>query len=144
MNGRDFLDTNILIYQLDRAEPRKSDIAHELIRNGLANRSACISFQVVHECLNTVLRKAEIPLGAADADRYLRDVLSPLCTIFASIPLYQRAIELQSRYRYGFYDSLIIAAAQAGECRRLITEDMQHGQKLDELTIHNPFLGEQS
>jgi len=42
-------------------------------------------------------------------------------------------------YRYGFYDSLIIAAALEAGCTRLLTEDMQDGQRIETLTIENPF-----
>ena len=43
-----------------------------------------------------------------------------------------------------FYDALIIiiiiiAALEAG-CTRLLTEDMQHGQRIEGMTIMNPFL----
>jgi predicted nucleic acid-binding protein len=37
------------------------------------------------------------------------------------------------------YDSLIVAAALAAGCTRLLSEDLQHGQRIDTLVIHNPF-----
>lgn len=41
---------------------------------------------------------------------------------------------------FAFYDSLIVAAAQAADCRLLLTEDLQDGQAIDDrLTIRNPF-----
>jgi predicted nucleic acid-binding protein len=60
--------------------------------------------------------------------------------ISAALPLYQRALDLQTRYRYAFYDSLIVAAALTAGCSRLYTEDMQHGQQIEGLRIENPFL----
>jgi predicted nucleic acid-binding protein len=54
--------------------------------------------------------------------------------------LYQRALDIQARYRYGFYDALIIAAALEAGCIRLYSEDLQHGQRIERLTIENPFL----
>lgn len=59
-----FIDANVFIYPLERLDPRKSDITEQLITKGIATRTACISFQVVQECLNTAIRKAEIPLTA--------------------------------------------------------------------------------
>jgi predicted nucleic acid-binding protein len=32
-----------------------------------------------------------------------------------------------------------VAAAQAGECGVLLTEDLQHGQAFDQVRIVNPF-----
>ena len=54
--------------------------------------------------------------------------------------LYRRALEIQTRYGYGFYDSLIIAAALEAGCQHLLSEDMQHGQQIEQLRIVNPFL----
>jgi predicted nucleic acid-binding protein len=53
--------------------------------------------------------------------------------------LYEQALDIQSRYQYSFYDSLIIAAALDGGCTRLLSEDLQHGQRIESLTIENPF-----
>ena len=134
-----FIDTNVFVYHVDNTDKRKSDIAHSLIRDGLACDTSCISFQVVQEFLNTMIRKAKHPLPTDDAHSYLADVLSPLCRVFASIQLYQNALDLQARYRYGFYDSLIVAAALAAGCTQLLTEDLQDGQQISGLTIRNPF-----
>jgi predicted nucleic acid-binding protein len=56
------------------------------------------------------------------------------------IRLYQRALDIQARYHYGFCDALIIAAALEAGCSRLYSEDLQHGQRIERLTIENPFL----
>lgn len=57
----------------------------------------------------------------------------------ASAALYQRALDVQSRWRFGFYDSLIVASALSANCTRLLTEDLQHGQRIEQLTVENPF-----
>jgi predicted nucleic acid-binding protein len=64
-----FLDTNVLIYHLDTTDARKHDIAEGLVRDALARHSAGISFQVIQECLNTALRKAQVKLSADAARR---------------------------------------------------------------------------
>ena len=48
---------------------------------------------------------------------------------------------IRARWRYGFYDSLVIAAALAAGCARLLSEDLQHGQRIESLTIVDPFPG---
>lgn len=141
MSAKAFIDTNVFIYRLENLDTRKSAIAEEIIREGIETGNACVSFQVVAETLNTVLRKAEIPLDSDSAHDLLQLVLAPLCRIPATMDLYHRALEIQGRYRYGFYDALIIAAALSEGCSRLYTEDMQDGQHIDGLTIVNPFTG---
>lgn len=140
MSAECFIDTNVFIYQLEARDERKLAAAERIIRQGIDTGNACISFQVVQECLNTVLRKAEIALNTDETRIYLETVLSPLFQVSASIRLYQRGLDIQSRYRYGFYDALIIAAALDAGCTRLYSEDMQNGQRIEGLTIENPFL----
>src|SRR5215210_3696430 len=140
MSAESFIDTNLFIYQLVASDERKSATADRIIRKGIESRNACISFQVVQECLNTVLRKAEIPLSTDETKQYLDNVLAPLYRVPASLSLYRRALDLQARYRYGFYDSLIIASALDAGCSILYSEDLQDGQRIEGLTIQNPFV----
>jgi predicted nucleic acid-binding protein len=139
MSADVFIDTNIFIYHLDATHARKHALAERIVRDGLASGDACISFQVVQECLNTALRKSKVALPPDAARSYLDTVLIPLLQVSASAALYHRALDIQVRWRFGFYDSLIIAAALAAGCRRLLSEDLQHGQQIESLTIQNPF-----
>jgi predicted nucleic acid-binding protein len=139
MNGNYFLDTNIFIYQLEKLDETKFNIARRLIAEGMVEQSAKISFQVVQECINIALRKAEIKLSHQDIKAYMENVLMPLCQVIPNKELYAHAIDLQARYQYGFYDSLIIAAALEAGCNVLYTEDLQDGQVIDGLVIKDPF-----
>ena len=135
-----FIDTNVFIYQLEASDERKAATADRIIHKGIETRNACISFQVIQECLNTMLRKAEMSLSTDETKQYLDNVLAPLYRVPASLSLYRRALDIQARYRYGFYDSLIIAAALDAGCTRLYSEDFQDGQRIEGLTIKNPFV----
>lgn len=139
MSG-EFIDTNIFIYLFDETDERKRTIAEQLIQNALETHRACISYQVIQETLNIVTRKLTFPMNAEDAGRFLSQILVPLWRTIPSPNLYQRGLELQSRHRFSFYDALIVAAALESECTRLYTEDLQHGQRIGELLIENPFL----
>ncbi len=134
-----FLDTNLFIYQLEFLDEQKGNIAESLITQGISDGSGCISFQVIQECLNTIRRKAEIPLGQAETRKYLEAVLFPLWKVMPSQKIYLWALDIQDRYRLAFYDSLIVAAALDGGCSRLYSEDLQHGQRIERLVIENPF-----
>ena len=90
--------------------------------------------------MNIALRKAEIKLSDAEMRRYIQLVLTPALRIHSSVSLYYAALDIQLRYRFSFYDSLIIAAALEAGCSRLYSEDMQHGQRIHGLTIENPFI----
>jgi len=140
MNDKFFMDSNIPIYTFDSRFPNKQKKAHELVATALRTRKGIISFQVVQEFLNVATRKFETNLTQQEAEKYLNQVLAPLCEVFSSMELYIQAVKVMDRWQYSFYDSLIIAAALEANCKILYSEDLQHGQIIETLTITNPFL----
>jgi predicted nucleic acid-binding protein len=139
MSAEFFIDTNVFVYHLDRTDPKKHRVAERIVREAIATGNGCISYQVVQECLNVALRKAEVALPLDAARSYLDAVLLPLMQVHASASLYHRALDVQARWRFGFYDSLIVAAALTAGCRTLLSEDLQHGQRIEGLTVTDPF-----
>ena len=87
-----FIDTNVFTYQLDARDARKHAVADNMVGEALADETACISFQVVQECLDTVLRKADIALDKPSALTDLDTVLAPLHRVRSSVALYRRAL----------------------------------------------------
>ena len=134
-----FLDTNVFVYTFDRHEPDKQARARRLVERALGTGDGVVSSQVVQEFLNVALQKFERPLSEEQALRYLREVLDPLCFVFPSISLYETGVSLCRRWRFSFYDSLIVAAALESKCNVLYSEDFQDGQEIESLTIVNPF-----
>lgn len=138
MSG-DFFDSNVFVYLFDETNECKRGTAEWIVESALQTNSASISFQVVQETLNVVTQKIATPMMAEGAKSFMEKVLAPLWRVSPSPALYNRALDVQDRYRYSFYDSLIIAAALDAGCDRLYSEDMQSGQRIDGLTIENPF-----
>jgi len=140
MSGKFFLDTNILVYTFDATASAKQQVARQLVATALQSQQGMISYQVVQEFLNVSTRKFSPPLNAIDAGTYLDKVLTPLCEFFPGMNYYAKGLELSEQWKFSLYDSLIITAAIECECKVLYTEDMQHKQTIQGLTIINPFL----
>lgn len=140
MSAENFLDTNILVYTFDETDPDKRRRAETLVNESLARHTGCISFQVVQETLNILIRR--LGFVPEDTRRALQQILIPLWQVYPSAALYQDAISIQGRYGFSFYDSLIVAAALEAGCARLYSEDLQHGQQIQRLAIVNPFLNQ--
>ena len=140
MSAEHFLDTSVLVYSVDEGVPEKRQRARELVAQSLTNASGCISYQVVQETVNVLTGKFGTPLDRVR--RLLDEVLIPLWQINPTGSLYQSAISLRSQHSLSFYDSLIVAAALEAGCTRLYSEDLQHGQQIQRLTILNPFVNE--
>lgn len=135
----DFLDSNVFIYLFDSTDECKRGIARRLVESAIETDRGCISFQVVQETLRVITGKLAKPATAAAANAFLEHSLMPLWRVMPSRPLYVEALRIQHRWQFAFYDSLIVAAALEAGCKRLLSEDFQHAQRIDGLRIENPF-----
>lgn len=105
----DFIDSNVFIYLFDETDDRKRARSERLIHAALESGQGRVSFQVVQETLNVLTRRLATPLTPEDARRFLDRVLVPLWRVWPSRALYVRALEVQARYGFSFYDSLVVA-----------------------------------
>jgi predicted nucleic acid-binding protein len=132
-----FVDTNVLLYAVDSADPVKQIAAAAWRAELWRSRRGRISYQVLQEFYAQAIRKDAASAEAARAE--VRD-------LFAWQPaqvderIIETAWELQQRFSLSFWDALIVAAAHSLECRFLLTEDLSHGQDLDGVRVVNPFL----
>ncbi len=133
----DFLDTIVFVNLFDETDPRQRGIAVDIVTQAIDRGSGAISHQVAQEALNVLTRKLNATPTAAR--RFLDDVLSPLWRLGPSPELFERALELRSRYAFGWDDALIVASALACGSERLLSQDLQHGQRIGRLHIVNPF-----
>jgi predicted nucleic acid-binding protein len=78
-------------------------------------------------------------MSVAEAEQYLITVFRPLLAIHSSPAIYGEGLRLAGKYRFAWYDSLVIAAALEGKCATLYSEDFQHGRVIESLRIENPF-----
>lgn len=139
MSGKAFLDTNVFVYSYDEREAVKRSIADGLIQSLAVSGEATISFQVIQEFFNIVMFKIPQRMPHDDAQQYLTTIFRPMHIVAPSITLLSDAIRIQQRYRLSWYDSLIVSAAQQGGCHTLYSEDLQHGQRFDSVTVQDPF-----
>jgi predicted nucleic acid-binding protein len=131
-----FVDTNVLLYALDRADVTKQEAARAWRTELWKNRRGRISFQVLQEFYANAIQKW--PRARDEARAEVRDLLAwQPATVDAAI--LERGWKLQDRYQLSFWDALIVAAAQSLRCRYLLTEDLQTGQDLDGVIVISPF-----
>lgn len=140
MPGRTFLDTNIILYQFDKRDPKKQSRSLEILRDAAQRDNYSISYQVVQEFISVATKKEAIELDHLKVEEYLMLFLRPLWKVWPSEELFALAIHLSVRHIIGFYDALIVGAAILGDCDTLYTEDLQHGMTFDMVKVINPFL----
>ncbi|MBL8907670.1 MAG: PIN domain-containing protein [Rhizobiales bacterium] len=136
-----FVDSNVWVYKNSTTETWKATRARNWIETLQDTNDIWISYQVVVEFYNVVLRGAVSDEEALTAREDVRDLLT-LQVIPYDDDLIFRAFAIEDRYRFSWWDCLIVAAALKAGCRYLLTEDMQHRQTLDGLIIIDPFQSE--
>ena len=138
MTGPVFVDTNVLVYHHDTADPAKQVRAESWITCIVDLRAGRLSFQVLQELYATLTHKLQPNLERQEA-RDIVDLLASWNPLAIDLPLIKQAWGLQDRYLLSWWDALIVAAAQAGDCRVLLTEDLQHGQRFGRVRVIDPF-----
>ncbi|HEY1216141.1 MAG TPA: PIN domain-containing protein [Bryobacteraceae bacterium] len=135
MSGTDsFFDTSVLLYLLS-SDSHRADRVEALLAE-----SGTISVQVLNEFTAVASRKYKIPL--AEIREVLETVRDICLTESLTVEDHDRACEIMERYKFSFYDSVIVASALHAGCKILYSEDLQHGQLIDkQLRVTNPFEG---
>lgn len=135
MHKRVFLDSNILIYAYSNTELEKQLAARTLV----THHQSFISTQVLQELCNILVKK--FGYGFAQASIAVDESCNNNMLFTNHKETVKRACDLADKYRFSFYDSMIVSAAMQCECEILFSEDLHHGQMIEgKLLIKNPFL----
>jgi predicted nucleic acid-binding protein len=138
-DARVFLDTNVLVYAFDSAEPAKQERAIGILKAAGKGAGFSLSTQVLQEFYVTVVRKLARPLPEVDAGKVV-ERLAKLRVIQVDTRMILAAIALGRKMVLSFWDALILVSALEGGCTRLLSEDLQNGMRLGRLEVVNPFL----
>lgn len=127
-----FIDSNILVYLVDKDKTKMEKVI------SLTSTECIISTQVVSENFNVCLKK--LNLSYDDSVKHANELLSNFNIKLILPTTIGIAFKVLKKYKFSFWDSLIIAAALENNCEVLYSEDMQHNQLIEEkLRIINPF-----
>jgi predicted nucleic acid-binding protein len=130
-----FLDTNILIYiySVDEHIKRKQAIQRINVYDRVINT------QVLTEFCSVSIHKLKVDSQNIEA------AVNKICrkneVVIINVDTIKLGLNIQKKYHYRYYDSIIIASALENECEFLLSEDMADGQVIEKkLTIRNIFL----
>jgi predicted nucleic acid-binding protein len=139
MTARVFVDTNVLLYARDGTERLKQPVAMSWLARLWTERSGRTSVQVLSEYYTNATRTLKPGLPPEDA---WNDVQAFFTWHPQSLDaeLLAAARDVERRYRLGWWDSLIVAAAQAQRCTVLLSEDFQRDMDFGGVIVCNPFL----
>jgi predicted nucleic acid-binding protein len=133
-----FVDTNVLVYAHDTAEPDKNRIARTLVDELWRSRRGVLSTQVLQEFYVVATRRLDPPISRPEA-RELVSLYGRWKLVQVDSTLIVAASHLEEAHTISFWDALIVEAARVGGAVRLVTEDLQHGRRFGGLRVENPF-----
>ena len=133
---RAFLDTNVLVYAIDRFDGAKHKIAQELLVRRADD--LVVSAQVLSELYAVITRKFRDSITPEQAASFV-DRVSGLPVIAIDADLVRDAIAMSRDAQLSYWDGLILAAARLAACDVLLTEDLQSGATIAGVRIENPF-----
>jgi predicted nucleic acid-binding protein len=138
MTEKTFVDSNVLIYAHDVDAGTKYRIANSLLRQLWENRTGVLSVQVLQEFYANVTHKIPKPISRTQArmavDEYTRWCIETTPHDIAT------AFRIEDEARINFWDALIIASAIKRSATRILSEDLNAGQRIAGIVIENPFV----
>lgn len=138
MAARYVLDTNVLVYALDRREPEKRDRAREVLRR-LCASGAILPAQVLSEFANVCLRKLEPRPDPAAVQREVERLLLAFPVLPLTGPVVLEALRGVREHLLSYYDAQIWAVARLGQVGVVLSEDFNPGAVLDGVSFANPL-----
>jgi len=131
-----FIDTNVLLYEIDHRNPTKQVAARRWLEALWQQGNARVSWQVLNEFYANATGKIGAPAAVI---RSLIETYVQWKPRAFSLPLLQRAWHWMETAGISYWDALILAAAERAGCRSLLSEDFQHGRKYGSVQVIDPF-----
>lgn len=133
---KSFLDTNILIYQMDSRDVVKQKKCRELVKALVLRQEAVISTQILQEFYVACTTKLKIkPILV----KGMMHGFENMEVVTVGPELINEAVDTSIQYHISFWDSLVIVSAESAKCQNLVTEDLNEGQVIRNVRIQNPM-----
>ena len=139
MTGKTFIDTNVLIYAHDIDAHAKNEIAKAVLRELWSERTGVLSMQVLQEFYVNVTRKIASPLPK-DSARNVVTSYAIWCMETTPAEI-SAAFRIEDDSQIGFWDALIVSSATKSGATRILSEDLNAGQRIAGILVENPFAG---
>lgn len=134
------LDTNILIYAVDRDAGKKHERAIQIIDQAIFLDSV-LTLQVLCEFYAATTKK-----GYAQHEEVIAfiqgwmDIFPIVESHCSTLPIALKAV---AKHQLSFWDAMLWATAKEARCSLLLSEDYQNNFTLEGVQIKNPFLSDE-
>lgn len=136
------VDTNILVYRVDRHFPEKRARATAFLRRGLERDELRIAHQAVVEFVSAVTRprkKGPSILSLGEALIHTEALLDQFPVLYPTEGILRLALRGMAAYRLSWFDAHMWAYAEFYGLSPLYTEDLESGLRIGTVEIQNPL-----
>lgn len=134
---RIFIDANTFIYSNDLFDDAKRAHARTWLQSLTVTNAGITNLQGLNETTNVLIKKPRRFEAGDPFDKV--DIFAD----FGSTPISEITVTVARgifrRYRFSWWDCLLLASAIELGCTHFLSEDLQDGQQIDTLTIVDPF-----
>ena len=139
VRGRFSLDTDILVYAVDRDAGERHRQSADLVKRA-ARRDCVLTVQSLAEFFHATTRKNLLqPARARGFVRSWREVFEVTAADDTTL---DDALDAVEEHGLSLRDAMLWAAARRAGCSAILSEDMQHGRRLGGVAVVNPFAAE--
>jgi len=132
-----FIDTNIFIYAYTKDCEHKNKVSCDLLRDNVSRENIFVSVQILNEFYSIM---AKYKYSHSQIEYYLKEIIGQVNVISLNLETVENCLKIKEKYRFSWWDSLVLSSALEGNCSILYSEDLQHEQVIeDSLKIINPF-----
>src|ERR671912_982969 len=139
MAARYVVDTNVLVYTLERREPEKRERAREVLRRVGGAGTAALPAQVISEFGGACLRKLEPRPDPTTVRREVERLMLASPVLPLTGPVVLEALRGVGEHLLSYYDAQIWAVARLGQVAVVLSEDFNPGAVLDGVSFTNPL-----
>ncbi len=137
MSDKIFIDTNLWVYLYGKNPQDKYLKIREIVSDNL--QAIIVSTQILAELYHVMVRKNLTTKEEA------KEIVLEIITTFTVVELdtlkVLQAMDINSKYGYSYWDSLIISTALLADCSIIYSGDRHHNQLIENKTqIVNPYL----
>ena len=135
------LDTNILIYAIDRDAKEKHERAISLVDQAI-HLDCVLTLQALCELYAAATRKKYATHD--EVFSFIKELMVVFPVVTSATTTLSLALKTMTLHSLSFWDSLLWATAKENGCSLIISEDFQDNAIIGGVKIRNPFYSEDS
>ncbi len=133
------VDTNILIYSLQRTEQKKHEICSNIVSKLIDDKSITLSIQNLAELSRVLYEKISPQIDPKTIKRQIYEFSNASKVIYYKEQTLISALTVSEDYKIHFFDALIAATMEENGVVEIMTENQKDFSKIPWIKVINPF-----